>query len=51
MKQDPKTGIWYDKHGNTNIRYLGKINPDLSKNWSGYNSKTLYLAIRKKFSK
>ena len=51
MKQDPKTGIWYDKPGNTNIRYLGKINPNLSKNWSRYNSKTLYLAIRKKFSK
>ena len=48
-KKDPKTEIWWDKPGQGKIRKLGKINPDTSKQWGNYNSKTVYLAIRKTF--
>lgn len=52
MKQNPKTGIWYDKPGHTAVRCLGKINPSKKKSWSPiYNSKTLYIAVKKKFTK
>lgn len=51
-KQDPKTKIWYDKPGRGKINKLDKFNPD--RNWNGsivYNSKTLYIAVKRKFWK
>ena len=52
MKQDPKTEKWYDKPGSRVVRSLGKINPNKNSSWSNkYNSKTLYMAVRKKFKK
>lgn len=48
MKQDPKTEKWYDKPGSRVVRSLGKINPNKNSSWSNkYNSKTLYMAVRK----
>ena len=32
-KQDPKTLKWWDKPGGTEIRCLGKVNPEKKKNW------------------
>ena len=56
MKQDPRTGMWWQKRGFLDIECLGRINPDNQHFWYNgalwgdyYNSNTLYLAVRKDF--
>ena len=50
MKQDPQTKKWWEKPGKLAIHCLGKINPDNYKYWGNCNSKTGYLAVKKKFT-
>lgn len=49
-KQDPKSSAWYDKPGSGELRYLGNVNADSSSYWGDYNSKTVYMAVKRKFT-
>ncbi|MDE6566375.1 MAG: RHS repeat-associated core domain-containing protein, partial [Lachnospiraceae bacterium] len=53
-KQEPRTGVWWDKHGTEgDVEKVGNVDADNNKNkhWrkGKYNSKTMYLAFYGKF--
>lgn len=51
MKKDPQTKKWWEKPGIGAIRCIGKVNADAQKYWGLYDKPTVYMAVKRKFTK